>query len=263
MGAKQTKFRVACERGDIDVVRRLLAHKRVNPAHDNNVAIRRACQNGHVEIVRLLLGDSRINPTDYSKGAMQRACENGDVDIVRRILDDGVVNPADDNNQAIRSACQYGHLNVVLVLMADSRVNPADCSNHAIRLACENGHVDVVRLLLMDSRIDIHDIVSTCPKMVEKCGKDEPVCALLALAGIKPFCDKYGPLDPGVYSLDKLRHWQRTLYINLYKQGDEFRNGPYGVLLKHRLKVADLYGCTVLTSRLPLEMIELVLGYMR
>ena len=96
---------------------------------------------------------------------------------------------------------------------------------------------------------------------MEKCGEQESVCAIPALAGIKPFCDKYGPLDPDMHSLDKLRHWQKTLYINLYKKDKEFRNGPYGVLLKDRLKVAGLYGSTVLTSRLPLEMIELVLQY--
>ena len=91
--------------------------------------------------------------------------------------------------------------------------------------------------------------------------KTESIYALLALAGIEPFCTIWGPLDRDVYNLEMLRSWQNARYDDLYKQDDKFRNGPYGVLLKCRLEIADLYDSIVLSSRLPLEMIELVLEY--
>ena len=114
----------------------------------------------------------------------------------------------------------------------------------------------------MDPRIDIHEAVSRYPKVVKKFARNKSICALLALRGIKPFCTKWGHLDHNLYNLEMLRHWQKTLFFNLYKQGEEFRNGPYGVLLSHRLEIAELYGSSLLTSRLPLEMIEFVLEYM-
>ena len=142
-------------------------------------------------------------------------------------------------------------------------MDPGCFDNVAIRWACENGHVDVVRVLLMDPRIDICRVVLGYPGLTIKYGKDEQVCVLLALGGIVPFCNRWGPLDPSAYSLDKLRQWQRASYFDLYEQDEEFRSGPYGVLLKDRLKVADLYGSGVLQLRLPTEMIDLVLEYTR
>ena len=236
----------ACANGHVDVVRLLLADNRVNPADNYNQAIRLACENGHVDVVCLLLADHRVNPADYYNAAILYACVKGHVDVVRILMADNRVNPADRNNEAIRGACYNGHLDVVRILLTDSRVNPADNNNHAIRSACENGHIDVICLLLMDSRINISEVVETSPRFMKKCGKDKSLCALCALAGIK--CSKWGLLNPDMYNIDKLRYWQRTLFINLYKQDEEFRNGPYGILLKRRLEIAKLYGSACLTS---------------
>ena len=115
----------------------------------------------------------------------------------------------------------------------------------------------------MDPRVDMCHVVLTSSRIVEECSNNESFCALLALAGVEPFCDKWGRLDPTVYNIDMLRHWQTTSYINLHNHTEELRIGPYGVLLRHRLNVANLYSYAVLSSRLPVDMIELVLKYIR
>ena len=280
---------VACQNGHIDVVRLLLADNRVNPADNYNMTIRYACWNGHIDVVRLLLADARVNPGDDNNKAIRYACQRGYVDLVSLLLADPRVNPADFHNSAIQRACENGHVDVVRLLLADDRVNPTvdlilyacddmtrilasddmvrylACPHHNYveRRTCENGDVDVICLLLMDSRIRIPGVVSLFPGIINKYSKVESISALLALARIEPFCTEWGPLVPSVHSLVMLRYWQRTLFKNLYKQDEEFRNGPYGVLLKRRLEIANLYGSVVLTSRLPEEMIELVLEYMR
>ena len=258
---KNEAIKLACIKGHIDIVRLLLADERVDPGNENNHAIRWACCCGHVDVVRLLLADKRVNPADFYNSAIVLACEYGHVDVVRLLLADSRVNPADYNNRGLAFACMNGHIHMVRLLLADDRVNPAANNNYAIRLAYQNGHVDIVCLLLMDPCTDICHAVSTWPCMVNACSDNESFCTLLALAGFELFRNKWGPLDSNDYNIDMLRHWQTTSYINLYNQDEAFRKGPYGVLLKHRLKVSDLYGCIGLTSRLPAEMIELVLEY--
>ena len=43
----------------------------MDPAEDNNFAIRRAAQNGHVDVVRLLLADARVDPAAHDNEAIQ------------------------------------------------------------------------------------------------------------------------------------------------------------------------------------------------
>ena len=251
----------ACGYGNGDAIRLLLADHRVDPTMNNNDTLRSACEHGHVNVVCILLADGRVDPASNRNDPIRQACFYGHTDVVRILLTDPRVDPSDYNNDAIRWACANGHIDVVRLLLDDRRVNPANNINQVLRLACTRDHVEMICLLLMDPRIDIFDVFKTCSDIMRKFGKYETMCALFALAGIEPFCTDWGPLDPKVHNLDMLRYWQTTSYIKLYNQDEEFRNGPYGVLLRHRLEIADLYGSAALTSRLPLEMVELVLEY--
>ena len=49
--------------GHIEVVRLLLADKRVDPSASDNYAVRCTSKNGHTEVVKLLLTDKRISST--------------------------------------------------------------------------------------------------------------------------------------------------------------------------------------------------------
>jgi ankyrin repeat protein len=55
-------FIIACKKGFIAVVDRLLQNKWVDPLFNYNTALYRACLYGHIAIVDLLLQDKRINP---------------------------------------------------------------------------------------------------------------------------------------------------------------------------------------------------------
>lgn len=50
----------ACEWGDEEIMKTLLADERVNPAHNDNYPIKLACRNGHYNIVKLLQQDKRV-----------------------------------------------------------------------------------------------------------------------------------------------------------------------------------------------------------
>jgi hypothetical protein len=58
----RARFLTAVERGDAASVAALLADARVDPAADENLALRIAAVRGHVEVVHLLLADARVDP---------------------------------------------------------------------------------------------------------------------------------------------------------------------------------------------------------
>ena len=48
----------------------------MNPADNNNLAIRWASENGHLEVVKFLISDLRMNPADANKSAIRLASCN-------------------------------------------------------------------------------------------------------------------------------------------------------------------------------------------
>ena len=71
---------MASANGHYNVVKLLLEDKRVNPADNNNFAIRWASEYGHYNVVKLLLGDNRVknslNITQQLKLLEERIANN-------------------------------------------------------------------------------------------------------------------------------------------------------------------------------------------
>lgn len=158
----------AIKRRQVDMVRLLLDHSRVNP----EVFIV-ACQEGNLEILQMLLRDSRvhlvpeglfmaarwgnleivqflstlIDPSVQDSKALREAAWQGHLDIVDFLLLSGRVDPAARNNAAITLAASFGYADVVERLMAEPSVNPAEAF-----LSTDNMHV--MEILLRDSRVD-------------------------------------------------------------------------------------------------------------
>ena len=63
-----------------------MADPRVDPAANENEAIRWASRYGHTETVRLLLADPRVDPTVNDNNPIRWASENGHTDVVRLLL---------------------------------------------------------------------------------------------------------------------------------------------------------------------------------
>jgi len=84
---KQNYFKEAILQNHTNTIKILLKDKRVNPADDDNYAIKRASYNGHLEIVKLLLKDKRVNPADDNNYAIIWASENGHLEIVKLLKD--------------------------------------------------------------------------------------------------------------------------------------------------------------------------------
>jgi hypothetical protein len=140
----------SCQKGFAELVKLLLADKRVDPSL-NSLQI--ACENGHLQVVKLLLADKRVDPSTDYQFSIQVASGNGYAEIVKLLLADKRVDPSTDNQYTICYASRLGHVEVVRLLLADERVDPSSGEQYAIRKAVQNGHVEVVKLLLSDQRV--------------------------------------------------------------------------------------------------------------
>ena len=129
---------VACERGDIEVVRGLLAlegraavNVHCEDQHGPEACLRLACVNGHVDVLRELLaltGDREMDVHADFRGVPE-AC--------------------------FRAACENGHVGVVRVLLAltghrevDVHARGEDEPGDGFQIACTKGHAGVLRELL-------------------------------------------------------------------------------------------------------------------
>ena len=77
-----------CEIGDFDKVRPMFANTNVDPAAQENEAIRAAFARGYFEIVRTVLADGRADPAAGENYAIYSASVSGHVEIVHMLLAD-------------------------------------------------------------------------------------------------------------------------------------------------------------------------------
>ncbi|KAJ3193525.1 hypothetical protein HDU82_002783 [Entophlyctis luteolus] len=147
-------FRWAARSGHLMVVKWLLENcPLVDPAADDNYAIKTAAEANHIEVVRFLLKDPRCDPAAEENCALEYACENGLTDVVKLLLADARTSPGMNGNHCFIFACRGGFIEIVRILMADPRVDVAYDNNFGLEWACKYGHADVAKLLLSDSRI--------------------------------------------------------------------------------------------------------------
>ena len=150
-----TPIELALLHGHLDIVRLLIADRRVNlnrvePVTEQTL-LTTACEQGYIDIVRILLDDPSVDRTiGYP---LYMAAEAGEVDITRLLIKDPLVDP---NRGALEVACRLGHADIVRILLDDPRVDPnkPDEGKTPLFSACRHFQVNVVRILLDDPRVD-------------------------------------------------------------------------------------------------------------
>lgn len=137
-----------------DLLEILLNTANGNPDYMRNYLMELSCRYGHLHIVNMLLKYPQVNPATDRNYCLDIACEKGNIDIVKLLLSDVRVDPSDANNNPIVIASKYGHLDIVKLLLSDVRVNPSDQDNRAMTEACDIGNINIVKELLKDHRVN-------------------------------------------------------------------------------------------------------------
>ncbi|KAJ3065333.1 hypothetical protein HDU98_011310 [Podochytrium sp. JEL0797] len=170
-------FSTACERGNLEAVKLLLKHDKVNPRSGDNLAIRVAVQSGNTAVVELLLADGRCDPAVGEQWCIWIASMS-DVAMVRLLLKDSRVDPAFHNNRAILSAVSRSQIATVKLLMDDARVDPSAQNNEGLMSAARGNLVDVAACLLKDRRVRTEEAIEGA-LLEAKANRSYKVVALL------------------------------------------------------------------------------------
>ncbi len=116
----------ACEKGNFEIVRRLVTEEGVNVGKKNEygeTALSKACEEGHLDIVPLLVkeGGAAVNQADeFGITALHLACEEGHFAIVKWLVSEGgadVNQPDEDGDTSLFFACKRGNYDLVPVLL--------------------------------------------------------------------------------------------------------------------------------------------------
>ena len=145
---------VASRKGHFNTVSQLL-QKGVNPAANQNSALREASRYGQTDIVKMLLAHEKVDPSANQNAALRYAASAGYDEIVGFLLQHPKVDPSAHRNEAIRNAASQGHTDIVKLLLSDTRVDPSAQRNEALLLAAGNGHAETVKLLLAHPKVDL------------------------------------------------------------------------------------------------------------
>ena len=104
-----------------------------NLNHTYNEPIQNACQQGDAELVKLLLADPKVNPGDNTKSGkryktdetnfcIRRAAKEGHLEVVKLLLNDKRVNPASKGNWALAAALSNENLKMCQLLLTNQKV---------------------------------------------------------------------------------------------------------------------------------------------
>jgi ankyrin repeat protein len=167
----------ACENGDIDKIKAIIAYVKEKPSgfffggikstirgfilNNRNemgyTPLQVVCKNGNLKIFRALIASGMVDPNfTYSRDKIPLliACENNQIDIVRELIasrkgfDINQKNEADDTG--LHLACLYGYAEIAHDLMSLGADLDSVNRNGFTPFfnACRNGHLKIVREML-------------------------------------------------------------------------------------------------------------------
>ena len=128
---EKTPLNIACYLHHTECVDILLAHARVNPYIPglSATALHIACMRGSINSVRKLLNnpETNVNATDAKdRTALYYSCQKGRLECVVELLANKITDVNSTNkygDTALMIACEYGHTECVKALVEDERVD--------------------------------------------------------------------------------------------------------------------------------------------
>lgn len=141
----------AAKHGLIEVVERLLADPRVDPAAEGNRALHAAATNGHAAVVACLLADPRVSPVASDRDIIHDAAEKGHVAVARAVLDDARVDRCAGLASLAAASAKVFDCDTLWPLLQDE-APAAGCAElaaaRALPAAAAAGHYHIVYELL-------------------------------------------------------------------------------------------------------------------
>jgi ankyrin repeat protein len=150
------EFRLCCRAGALDVVESMLGQPHGgDPCADDNLAIRWASETGKLNVVRRLLADRRVDTSECHQSVLECAAIHGQLDIVRLVLqNDRVLHAPDSGETAWKYSCFVGDTDTVEQLLALPDIDPVANNQVVFSVAAQHNRVGVLKCLLQDGRVE-------------------------------------------------------------------------------------------------------------
>lgn len=172
----------ACMRGDVEILRFLLASTSRVPADVYGIGLSSACERKNTAMVEYLLGLRLVNASDMRK-ALSSAGSTGDITFIERMIKLMKL----DRLPAIGGALERGYFHVYLHFAKIASISHYE---HEILLcgACAVGAVDSVKFIVgMCSGLDINDGLVFANKIAGKSKRTKTVKYLRSIGATLPW----------------------------------------------------------------------------
>ena len=178
---------IACEKGDLKVVRLLLSDGVVQKYNSFYISIllnrgfSKACIEGNLDMIKFLLEFSReqeislsqIDPCESFNRPLLHACQFGHIEIVKYLLEEaGELYPKMREvhiiSEAVYNACALNQIEILKFLLSREikelypKTDPCRYDNVIMRSACGAGRFEIVKLLLSDEVLTLYPNINPC-----------------------------------------------------------------------------------------------------
>ena len=215
---------IACQWGDVDIVRYLITNERCNPNILNshlNTPMHIACYKKFLSVIRLLIENKcrtdifnqkyeiahDIPLNENGDHLLHIACHWGDEDIVRCLITDKKCDVNIQNtcqNTPLHTACYVKSLSIIKLFLemrcstnipnkkgeTAQDISLNEDGDHLLHIACQWGDVDIVRYLIIDESFNpsVQNSISenTPLHIAAKYGQDDTIVQLLSYKECNP-----------------------------------------------------------------------------
>jgi ankyrin repeat protein len=138
-------FIIACETGNLQLVRSMLYYQNCNIHERTDYALRIASRMNHRDIVKILL-ENNANFNIFKNHTLRYACKYGNIDIVELLIKKGA-NLHAYNNKPLINAFNNNHLAVVKLLTCNG-VDINGNHNYCVMTALYNQNIKQLKFLI-------------------------------------------------------------------------------------------------------------------
>lgn len=143
---------------NLEIFSVLLSDPRSNPGEYKNTTLRRAIGSGIPEIVRMLLADKRVNPADDNGSSMYMAWRSNR-EILQMLLDDGRAE-ADSLQYILNRSIHEGKMDIINLLLSHENSVKNISIESAFEIALHYGNIEIAKLFINDGSLTINDELS-------------------------------------------------------------------------------------------------------
>lgn len=142
-------IRYACKNNMLNVVSLLLASEKIDPSVSHNYCIRVAVVNNNTDMVRLLLSYDSVDPSRaYSVEEieeMSKECDPAEIEEFKTLYSLDLI---------LVAAIDHCNTEMVDIMLVNGKVDPSISNNIAVTEAVTNNNISMVETLMRDDRVD-------------------------------------------------------------------------------------------------------------